>query len=185
MAILNGNVPRFTDGSPHPDHLAAGGHGELIIGGATAAFASGSNPNAEVIDGTGTEAGNATSNATVTASAGSVSPHDEGEYLVTLNLQDFSCAAASGNVQFDVQYAPDGSTFAAFGLTDATGNGGRMQAIRAAATGKAGLTLERVQKLNARSAVRAIVTSAAGGVITVTEGSLRIRKVADANPPTK
>lgn len=167
-----------------PDGLTAKPHfGSLVIGGGTA-FASASNPNAEVIDGTGVSAG-LSNGITLAAASGTLTVARAGKYMVELNLADFSCGAASGNVQFDVYYAPDGSTFAAFGTDeDADGGGGRMQVIRAAATGKGGATLAKVQHLAVGSKVRAIVTSAAGNAITVTEGALRLVQLADATVPT-
>lgn len=171
------------DGRLDPDgRTAKPHHGELAIGGGTA-FASASNPAAEVIDGTGVSAGRS-NGVTLTASAGTIEIDRAGEYRVELNLADFSCGAASGNVEFNVFYAPDGSTFAAFGTTEATGGGGRMSAIRAAATGKAGLGISKAQHLKKGSKLRAIVTSAAGNAITVTEGALRVTQIADATVAT-
>lgn len=157
-------------------------YGELVIGGGTA-FASASNPAAEVIDGTGVTAGNV-NGVTATIAAGTLEVPRSGKYIVELNLADFSCGTASGNVQFDVQYAPDGTTFAAFGATAATGLGGRMQAIRLALTTKESIAISKVQQLVVGGAIRAIVTSAAGAVITVTEGALRLVQIADASPAT-
>lgn len=171
------------DGKPAPDQLEAEPvFGELIIGGGTA-FASASNPSAEVVDGTGVTAGNV-NGATATVAAGTLAVNRAGKYLVELNLSDFSCGAASGNVQFDVQYAPDGTTFAAFGTTAATGAGGRMQAIRLALTTKESLAISKVQQLVVGGAIRCIVTSAAGNAITLTEGALRLTQIADASPAT-
>lgn len=171
------------DGKLHPDQLEAEAHfGELAIGGGTA-FSSASNPSAEVIDGTGVSSGRS-NGCTLSATDGTVAVVRAGTYVVELNLADFSCGAASGNVQFDVQYAPDGTTFAAFGTTDATGGGGRMQVIRAAATAKGGVALSKLQRLAVGGKVRAIVTSAAGNAITVTEGMLRVRQLADLSPAT-
>lgn len=176
-------VRSINDGKLLPsDAEAKPDFGSLSIGGGTA-FASASNPSSEVVDGTGVSAGNS-SGVTLSATNGTITIARDGMYQVALNLADFSCGAASGNVQFDVQYAPDGTTFAAFGTTDATGGGGRMQAIRAAATSKDGLLLNKPQHLVANSAVRAIVTSAAGGAITVTEGALTAVQLKDASTPT-
>jgi hypothetical protein len=165
-----------------PAQLEAEAHrGELVLGGGTA-FTSAQHPSSEVLDGTGVSAGDA-NGCTLTTSAGTITIARAGDYLVQLNLQDFSCGAASGNVQFTLQYAPDGTTFGAFDASTA-GGGGRMQAIRAAATAKAGLLLSRVQNLKVGSKVRAIVTSAAGDIITVTEGSLSVCQLSDASPAT-
>ena len=180
MAI--GNAVRFQDGSPHPDSLHVGAYCELLIGGGTA-FASAANPASEVIDGTGVTLGRVFRALGVIAT-GAIEVFDPGDYEVELILNDSSEQTASGNVQYDIQYAPDGATYAAFGTTDATGGGGRMQAIRLALTSKESIRLSRVQHLNANSAVRAIVTSAAGDVITITEGCLRITKIADNDPVT-
>jgi hypothetical protein len=166
-----------------PAQLEAEAHrGELVLGGGTA-FASASNPSAEVIDGTGVSAG-ASNGCTLSATDGTVTIARAGLYLVELELQDFSCGAASGNVQFTGDYAPDGTTYAAFGATAATGGGGRMQAIRLALTTKESIRLSRVQSLKVGSKVRFTVTSAAGGAITVTEGSLRLTQLSDASPAT-
>lgn len=177
-----GAAVRYQDGTAHPDRLSAGGFGELQIGGGTA-FASAVNPASEVIDGTGVNA-RRNFRVTLSAAAGTLAPIDPGDaYLVHLDLHDFSCGVASGNVQFTVEYAPDGVTFAAFGTTDATGGGGRMQAIRLALTTKESISISRVQKLSGTGLVRATVTSAAGDVITITEGALRISKWQDIDPP--
>lgn len=171
------------DGKVHPDQMEAEAHyGELAIGGGTA-FASASNPASEVIDGTGVTDGRS-NGCTLALASGTIAVARAGDYLVELNLADFSCGAASGNVQFDVQYAPDGTTFAAFGTTEATGGGGRMQAIRLALTTKESIQIKKLQKMAVGSKVRAIVTSAAGTVITLTEGALTVRQVKDAVPPT-
>lgn len=185
MAIANptlGVVPRDPTGSgPHPDLWSSGAFGELIIGGGTA-FASAQHPSSEVIDGVGVTVGRQYK-CTGTLASGKIAVDHAGDYLVELDLFDFSCGAASGNVQFTLQYAPDGSTFAAFDATDA-GGGGRLQVIRLALTTKESIRVSGVQHLNANSAVRAIVTSAAGDIITITEGRLRVRKVADNDPVT-
>ena len=139
-------------------------HGELIIGGGTA-FASGSNPTAEVIDGTGVVAGRSYG-VTLDTATGTLVPLESGDFDIELNLADFSSGAASGNVQFDVQV--DGAALASTN---------RMQAIRVAATAKAGLILKKRIALVKGQAVRAVVTSAAGLVQTITEGSLSIRQV--------
>lgn len=171
------------DGRLDPDGRTAKPHfGELVIGGGTA-FASASNPSAEVIDGTGVSAGRS-NGCTLTASAGSIEIDRAGTYLVELNLADFSCGAASGNVEFIPQYAPDGTTYAAFGTTDATGGGGRMSAIRLALTTKESIASSKVQLLKKGSKVRCVVTSAAGNAITVTEGALRVTQLADATVAT-
>lgn len=185
MALTNtiGVVLRDpTANKPHPDRWYAGAYGELLYGGGTA-FASAANPSAEVVDGTGVSLGRQFRVAGTVAS-GKLVPDDAGDYLVELELADTSDQTASGNVQWDVQYAPDGATFAAFSATETAGGGGRMQAIRAAATAKKGVRIAKVQRLAAKSAVRAIVTSAAGDVITITEGALRITKLADEDPPS-
>jgi hypothetical protein len=179
--LASGVAARFPDGTPHPDGLGAGAGGQLIYGGGTA-FASASNPSAEVIDGTGVTSGRS-NRVTLDPTNGTLEALDPGDYDVEVDLADFSSAAASGNVQLDVQYAPDGVTFAAFGTTEATGGGGRMQAVRAAATAKAGVVITKRQHLNGGGKVRAVLTSAAGGIQTVTEGALSIRKVADDDPP--
>lgn len=157
-------------------------YGSLSIGGGTA-FASASNPSAEVIDGTGVSAGNS-SGVTLSATNGTITVDRDGTYQIELNLADFSCGAASGNVQFDVQYAPDGTTFAAFGTTAATGGGGRMQAIRLALTSKESIAITKPQQMVRGSAIRAIVTSAAGNAITVTEGALTCTQLVDSSTPT-
>lgn len=185
MTIANptlGNVARDPQNfKPHPDRWSVGAWGELIIGGGTA-FTSAANPNAEVIDGTGVTLGR-DYRVTGTISAGSLATEEAGDYLVELDLFDFSCQTASGNVQFTLQYAPDGVTYAAFDATDA-GGGGRMQAIRLALTTKESIRVCGVQHLNGGGKVRAVVTSAAGDAITITEGRLRITKIADNNPVT-
>jgi len=143
--------------------------GELIIGSGTA-FASASNPSAEVIDDNSLSqvVAGQSFGVTLSASAGTLTVQRSGLYLVYLELADFSSGAASGNVQFDVQ-----KNSAAFGTTS------RMQAIRVAATAKAGLRLAKVQSLAVGDVIRAVVTSAAGNVQTVTEGVLGLRQVAD------
>lgn len=185
MAIANptlGNVARDpTNFKPHPERFSIGSWGELIIGGGTD-FTSASNPSSEVIDGTGVALGR-DYRVTGAVAAGSLTTEEAGDFLVELELFDFSCASASGNVQFTLQYAPDGVTYAAFDATDA-GGGGRLQVIRAALTSKESIMLRGVQHLNQAGKVRCIVTSAAGGVITITEGRLRLTKVSDNNPVT-
>jgi hypothetical protein len=139
--------------------------GSLIIGGGTA-FASASNPSAEVIDGTGVAAG-ASFGTTVDATAGTVTIVRPGRYKVGLTLSDYSSGTASGNVQFDVQV--NGAAAAS-----------RLQAIRVAATAKDGLVLgPKVLTLAKGDVIRAVVTSAAGTVQTVTEGILLVEQVAD------
>lgn len=171
------------DGRLDPDGRTAKPHfGELVIGGGTA-FTSAQHPSSEVIDGTGVSSGRS-NGCTLTTSAGSIEIDRAGDYLVDLQLADFSCGAASGNVQFTLQYAPDGTTYAAFSTTEATGGGGRMQAIRLALTTKESIRVSRVQHLKKGSKVRAIVTSAAGDVITVTEGSLLVKQLSDATVAT-
>lgn len=137
-------------------------HGELIIGGGTA-FASASNPASEVIDGTGVAAGRSYGT-TLDAAAGTITVLESGDYDVELVLADYSSGVASGNVQFDAQ-------------VDGAAASSRIQAIRAAATAKAGLALKKRVALVKGQAVRAIVTSAAGGVQTITEGVLRVTQV--------
>jgi hypothetical protein len=166
-----------------PAQLEAEAHrGELILGGGTA-FTSAQHPSSEVLDGTGVAAG-LSNGCTLSTSAGTIAVARAGKYLCELELQDFSCGAASGNVQFSLQYAPDGTTFAAFSTSAGAGEGGRMQAIRLALTTKESIRLSRVQSLAVGGKVRAIVTSAAGDVITVTEGSLRLTQLSDASPAT-
>lgn len=188
MTIANptlGLVPRDPTGSaPHPDNWSVGAYGELIYGGGTA-FSSAQHPSSEVIDGTGVTVGRQFK-CTGALASGTIAVTHAGDYLVELDLYDFSCGAASGNVQFTIQMAPtDGAsgTFAALDATDA-GGGGRLQVIRLALTTKESIRVAGVQHLNANSAVRAIVTSAAGDVITITEGRLRVTKVADNDPVT-
>jgi hypothetical protein len=171
------------DGRLDPDGRTAKPHlGELVIGGGTA-FASASNPSAEVIDGTGVSAGRS-NGVTLTTSAGTIEIDRAGDYCVELALSDFSCGAASGNVEFNVFYAPDGTTFAAFGATEATGGGGRMSAIRLALTTKESIGISKIQHLKKGSKIRAIVTSAAGNAITCTEGSLSATQLSDATVAT-
>ena len=171
------------DGRLDPNGGTAKPHfGELAIGGGTA-FASASNPSAEVIDGTGVSAGRS-NGTTLTTSAGTIEIDRAGEYVVNLNIADFSCGAASGNVEFIVQYAPDGTTFAALGATEATGGGGRMSAIRLALTTKESIAISKVQHLKKGSKLRVVVTSAAGNAITVTEGSFSALQIADATVAT-
>jgi hypothetical protein len=141
--------------------------GELVYGGGTA-FTSASNPSAEVLDGTGVTAGSNSFGVTQSATDGTITVNRGGDYAIELTLADFSCGAASGNVQFDVQV-----NGAAIASTD------RMQAIRVAATAKGGLSLKKIVRLASGDAVRVIVTSAAGNVITVTEGSLCVTQVKD------
>lgn len=170
-----------SDGGENPSGAhAEPAHGTLSIGGGTA-FASASNPSAEVIKGTGVTNGKAFPAAATTLDLtnGTIRAGREGDFDVELNLADFSCQAASGNVQFDVQYAPDGTTFAAFGTGASDGGSGRMQAIRVAATAKGGLIIRKRQTLVKGGKVRAIVTSAAGNIITVTEGQLSLTQVCD------
>jgi hypothetical protein len=147
---------------------ATGCVGHLIYGGGTA-FASASNPSAEVLDGTGVVAGSNLFGVTATVSAGTLTVARGGDYEIELNLADFSCGAASGNVQFDVYV-----NGAAFGTTN------RMQAIRVAATAKGGLSIQKIQRLAAGDAISVIVTSAAGNVITVTEGCLLVKQLKDS-----
>lgn len=178
-----GSIPRDPhSGRPDGDLMSTGAYGELEIGGGTA-FASAANPAGEVVDGTGVSLGRQYRVAG-TISSGSLLAQDAGNYLVELDLADHSEATASGNIQFDVQYAPDGVTFAAFSATETAGGGGRMQAIMLALTTKERARIAKIQLLAGGGAVRAIVTSAAGGVCTITEGVLRITKVADTDPPS-
>lgn len=158
------------DGDLHPELLNAKPHyGQLIYGSGTA-FASASNPNAEVLDNDGGSVVAGVSNGcTLSADNGTITIVRPGDYDVELVLADFSCGAASGNVQFDVQKGG-----AAFGTTN------RMQAIRAAATSKGGLVVKKRQTLARGDVLRVIVTSAAGNAITVTEGTLTATQVTDA-----
>ncbi len=175
-----GNVPRDpTNFLPHPDKWSVGAFGELVYGGGTA-FQCAANPTAEVVDGTGVSLGR-DYRVTGLVSAGTLTVEEAGEYDVELVLADTSDQTGSGNVTWDIQYAPDGVTFAAFDATDA-GGGGRMSAIRAAATAKKGLVISKVQHLNKASKVRVVVTSTAADVTTITEGRFRITKLADNNP---
>lgn len=146
---------------------AAPACGELVYGGGTA-FASASNPAAEVLDGTGVTVGGNSLGVTEDATAGTLTIGRTGDYDVELVLADFSSGTASGNVQFDVQ--KDGATFATTK---------RMQAIRVAATAKAGLVIKKRQRLTKGNVLRTVVTSAAGAVQTVTEGVLRVTQVKD------
>jgi hypothetical protein len=139
--------------------------GELVIGGGTA-FASGSNPSDEVIDGTGVTAGASSFGTTVSATDGTITVNRPGIYDIELNLEDFSSGTASGNVQFSVQKNAAALTV-------------RMQAIRVAATAKAGLSIKKRQVLAKGDVIRAVVTSAAGAVQTITEGRLSVVQVAD------
>jgi hypothetical protein len=185
VALANtvGIVPRDPVAyAPQGDLWSVGAFGELLIGGGTA-FTSAQHPNAEVIDGTGVTLGR-TFGVVGLVSAGSLTIGKAGDYLVELELNDFSCGAASGNVQFSIEYAPDGVTYAAFSATETAGGGGRMQSIRLALTTKESIKVGgRVQRLNSNSKVRASIVSAAGDVITITEGALRVAKVADVDPP--
>jgi hypothetical protein len=157
--------------SPEPKvadrHKVMGDYGCLIYGGGTA-FASASNPSAEVVDGTGVVAGRS-NGVTLSATDGTITIDRPGDYVVELALSDFSCGAASGNVQFDVQ-----KNGASFTTTD------RMQVIRVAATAKAGVTLRKQLTLAKGDVLRTIVTSAAGNAITVTEGSLTVQQLTDS-----
>lgn len=147
--------------------------GQLLFGGGTA-FTSASNPSAEVLDGTGVNAGASPLGVSLDATAGTITINRSGFYLVSLALHDFSCGAASGNVQFDVQV----------NSADISGTGMRLQVIRAASTAKAGVTMEKVVSLKKGDVVRTIVTSAAGTVITVTEGTLRVTQIRERVLPT-
>lgn len=167
----------------HPDRWSVGGFSSLSYGGGTA-FVSAANPASEVIDGTGVTLGSNSYRGTPVIATGAVTALDAGIYMVFLCLADFSCGTASGNVQFTLTYAPDGTTFAAFGTTDATGGGGRMQAIRLALTTKESILLFKPQRLVGGGRVRCEIISAAGDAITVTEGSLSIAKLSDLDPPT-
>jgi hypothetical protein len=151
---------------------ATGCVGHLIYGGGTA-FASASNPAAEVLDGTGVVAGSNLFGVAADVAAGTLTVARGGDYEIELNLADFSCGAASGNVQFDVYV-----NAAAIASTN------RMQAIRVAATAKGGLSIQKVQRLAAGDAVSVVVTSAAGNAITVTEGSLLVKQLKDRLPLT-
>lgn len=186
MALANtlGIVPRDPTGfSPQGDKWSVGAYADLLIGGGTA-FTSAQHPAAEVIDGTGVTLGRS-HRCTGLVSAGSITVEDAGDYEVTLTINDFSCGAASGNIQFDIQYAPDGVTYAAMSATETAGGGGRMQALRLALTTKESITVgPRTQRLAGGSKVRCIITSAAGDVITITEGILSVVKKSDTNPPS-
>lgn|GEM_PF-6814423 len=188
MALANtiGLVARDpTAYHPHGDLFSTGGFGELVLGAGTA-FASAQHPASEVVDGTGVTLGRSF-RVTGAIATGTLVAESAGDYLVELEISDFSEGAASGNIQYTVQYAPSGGAagvFAALSATETAGGGGRMQVIRAASTAKKGFTLSAVQRMNTNSAVRAIVTSAAGDVCTVTEGRLRITKIADIDPPS-
>ncbi len=188
MALTNtiGIVARDPVASqPQPDSFSTGAYGELVIGGGTA-FTSAQHPNAEVVDGTGVTLGRQFRVAGAIAS-GTLQVQDAGDYLVELELSDHSEGAASGNIQYTLQYAPDGAagTFAAFSTVETAGGGGRLQTIALALTTKERLGISGVQRLNGGGAVRAIVTSAAGDVCTITEGRIRVTKVADVDPPSR
>lgn len=181
MAV--GLVARDPTGfKPHPDLWSVGAYAQLILGGGTP-FASGSNPTAEDLKATGVSLGRSY-RATPLVSAGTITIIEAGDYEVEINLFDHSEGSASGNVEFDIVYAPDGVTFAAFAATDATGGGGRMQALSLALTTKERLVCKKIQKLFAGSKIKAQVTSAAGGVCTVTDGILSVTKLADTSPPS-
>lgn len=184
MAIASptlGNVPRDpTNQKPHPDRWSVGAWGELVIGGGTD-FVTAAPPANEVIDGTGVSLGRSF-RVTGNVAAGTLTVADAGEYLIELEIGEFSAASATGNLTFDVQGAPDGVTFAAFDATDA-GGGGRMQNVAAAATTKGQRILKAVQHLNAGHKIRARVNaSGASGAVTFVEGRLRITKLSDNNP---
>lgn len=167
-----------TNYKPHPDRWSAGAFGELTY----AAFAS-PDPAADTPIADATEVVVARAyRVTGAAAAGTLTTLEAGEYLVELDIEDFSSASATGNITFYVEGAPDGITFAAFDATDA-GGGGAMTVTRAAATAKNGVRLAAVQHLNAGHKVRGVVeASGASGITTVTSGRLRISKVADNNP---
>lgn len=151
---------------------AAPACGELILGGGTA-YASGANPAAATILGTGVTAGGRSLACTESAAAGSLTVLRTGDYDVELNVADYSSATASGNVQFDVFV-----NAAAFATTN------RLQCIRVAATAKAGLLIKKRVRLSAGDVVTCNITSAAGGIQTVTEGVLRVTQVKDLSTKT-
>lgn len=167
---------------PHPDRWSVGAWGEIVIGGGTD-FVTANPPSNEVIDGTGVSLGR-DYRVTGTVSAGSLATEEAGDYLVELEIFEYSAGSATGNLTFTIEYAPDGVTYAAFDATDA-GGGGRMTATVPAATGKTQFRLNGTQHLNGGGKVRAKVNaSGASGAVTFVEGRLRISKVSDNNPVT-
>lgn len=185
MSLVNtiGLVRRAKSGARvEPDLFSVGAGAELLYGGGTP-FASSSNPAAVDVKATGVSLGRSF-RASGTVSTGVLNVVDAGIYEVSLMLDDHSEGSASGNVQYDVVYAPDGVTFAAFSATETAGGGGRMQALSLALTTSERLHCSRWQLLNGGSKVLLRVTSAAGGVCTITDGRLRITKIFDVDPPT-
>lgn len=182
-----GVVPRDpVNYQPQGDLWSCGGYGELIYGGGTA-FATAADPTAgEVIDGTGVVVGNQFRVVGALAT-GTLVATSAGDYLVELEIFDHSEGSATGNVTWAVEYAPSGGatgTFAAMTTAETVGGGGRMQAIMLALTTKERVRVSAIQRMQGNSAVRAtVLSSGACGVVTVTEGRLRITKIADVDPP--
>lgn len=183
LAATLGLVPRDPTGyHVQGDLWSVGAFAELLIGGGTP-FASGSNPSAEDVKGTGVSLGRSF-RCTGSVSAGTITVTDAGIYKVILEINDHSEGAGVGNIQYDVVYAPDGVTFAAFSATETAGGGGRMQSLSLALTTKERAGVSRIQLLNGNSKVKVQVTSASGNVCTITDGMLRVEKVADLDPPS-
>lgn len=154
------------DSKIHPDKLGK----PLVLGQlAFTAWASASNPTAEVLDGSGvsslSELGctNSTTNGTITV------PRD-GLYRLVLNLGKVSSASASGVMDFTIQ-----KNSAALSPTSCTL--GLLQP--AVVNNSMSARCEQVIALVKGDVIRAVVTGTVGGIITIAAGTLSVEMLGD------
>lgn len=146
--------------------------GELILAGATpGVIATGSS--AEVYDSALSTSGGCVAGAaygvTQTIASGLLTIVRAGVYEVGLDLQDFSCTTATGNVAFDVQ--KNAAAIAGDNV---------MKLTNLAAVGKSSASMKRFLTLAKDDTIRVVVT-AASTVVTVTGGRLYVKQIADAS----
>lgn len=142
-------------------------YGELTIGGGTA-FASASNPTAEVIDGTGVAAGNS-SGLTMSATTGLITVRRPGLYLVYLSIGQISSASASGVITLAVQ---KNTAAVAPRITAKLLQPAVVDNFMSA-------NCMRVVSLTKGDTIRAVVTGTTGGIITIEEGVLGVCQLLD------
>lgn len=168
---------RNTDGGIHSSAKvmnATPAFGVLLIAGATPYVTADIGSTNEVLDSTGGGSGGVTAGSafgvTQTIATGLLTVQRSGYYEVELEVTEFSNGAAVGNVTFSVE-----KNSAAFSGEDV------LATTRAAATGKAGLSLKGVRQLKTGDTIRAkVADSGAGGAVTITKGYLKIKQIADS-----
>lgn len=144
-------------------------YGELWIGGGTA-FASGADPTAEVIDGTGVAAGRS-NGAVLSATAGTITIERSGVYDVGFMLQDIAPASASGVMTVELQKDSAAFTQRVRAKTIAPA---------AAANSVCMFASQRVH-LERGAVLRAVITGTVGGIITIADGVIYAHQVPDAS----